>query len=70
MGNRLRRATYQTDAELSEQQAQRNIRELVRAGWLGAKGEAQSRYYMAGPDLPKEIARGIREPRPLRDPYA
>ncbi|MFF3075432.1 Fic family protein [Kitasatospora sp. NPDC057936] len=70
MGNRVRRATYQTDAELSEQQAQRDIRELVRAGWLTAKGEAQGRYYTAGPDLPEEIARGIREPRPLRDPYA
>ncbi|WP_354642938.1 Fic family protein [Kitasatospora camelliae] len=70
MGNRLRRATYQTDAELSEQQAQRDIRELVRAGWLIAKGEAQGRYYTAGPDLPEAITRGVREPRPLRDPYA
>ncbi|WSJ66767.1 Fic family protein [Kitasatospora sp. NBC_01302] len=70
MGNRVRRATYQTDAGLSEQQAQRDIRELVRAGWLLAKGEAQGRYYTAGPDLPEEITRGVREPRPLRDPYA
>ncbi|MBV6703078.1 Fic family protein [Kitasatospora aureofaciens] len=70
MGNRLRRATYQADAELSEQQAQRDIRELVRAGWLTAKGEAQGRYYTAGPDLPEEITRGVRQPRPLRDPYA
>ncbi|MEU4303647.1 Fic family protein [Kitasatospora aureofaciens] len=70
MGNRLRRATYQADAELSEQQAQRDIRELVRAGWLAAKGEAQGRYYLAGPDLPEDITRGVREPRPLRDPYA
>ncbi|MET8539503.1 hypothetical protein ABZW03_02430 [Kitasatospora sp. NPDC004799] len=70
MGNRLRRATYQADAELSEQQAQRDIRELVRAGWLTAKGEAQGRYYTAGADLPEEITRGVREPRPLRDPYA
>ncbi|MFB7949138.1 Fic family protein [Kitasatospora phosalacinea] len=70
MGNRLRRATYQADAELSEQQAQRDIRELVRADWLVAKGEAQGRYYTAGPDLPESITRGVREPRPLRDPYA
>ncbi|MFD0276907.1 hypothetical protein ACFVHB_23795 [Kitasatospora sp. NPDC127111] len=39
MGNRLRRASYQADAEFGEQQAQRDIRELVRAGWLAAKGE-------------------------------
>lgn len=69
MGNRVRRATYQSDAELSEQQAQRDIRELVRAGWLAAKGEAQGRYYTGGQGLPEEIPRGVREPRPLRDPY-
>lgn len=70
MGNRLRRATYQADAELSEQQAQRDIRELAKAGWLTAHGEAQSRYYTAGPQLPENITHGAREPRPLRDPYA
>ncbi|MFG2698005.1 Fic family protein [Kitasatospora sp. NPDC048407] len=69
MGNRVRRATYQSDADLSEQQAQRDIRELVRAGWLATNGEAQGRYYTAGPDLPEGITRGVREPRPLRDPY-
>lgn len=42
MGNRLRRATYQTDAELSEQQAQRDIRELVRAGF-GLQPKARRR---------------------------
>ncbi|MFI9331201.1 Fic family protein [Kitasatospora sp. NPDC052868] len=70
MGNRLRRATYQADAELSEQQAQRDIRELVRADWLAARGEAQGRYYTAGSDLPEKIMQRVREPRPLRDPYA
>lgn len=70
MGNRIRRATYQTDAELSEQQAQRDIRELVRAGWLAAEGEAQGRYYTAGAQLPEEITLEVRRPRPLRDPYA
>ncbi|MFE3498537.1 hypothetical protein ACFXPX_03265 [Kitasatospora sp. NPDC059146] len=70
MGNHLRRATYQADAELSEQQAQRDIRELVRAGSLAAQGEAQGRYCTAGSDLPEPIVRGVREPRPLRDPYA
>ncbi|MFJ8438836.1 hypothetical protein [Kitasatospora griseola] len=66
----LGRATHQADAELSEQQAQRDIREMVRASWLAAKGEAQGRYYTAGPDLPEDITHGVREPRQLRDPYA
>ncbi len=70
MGNRLRRATYQVDSGMSEQQAQRDIRELVRAGWLAARDEAQGRYYLAGPDLPEKITRGVRKPRLLRDPYA
>ncbi|WP_035796798.1 Fic family protein [Kitasatospora mediocidica] len=69
MGNRLRRVTYQADAELSEQQAQRDIRELVKSAWLVARGEAQGRYYVAGPELPDAVVRGVREPRPLRDPY-
>jgi Fic family protein len=69
MGNRVRRATYQADAELSEQQAQRDIRELVRAGWLLPHGEAQGRYYGQGPALPEDIVRDVREPRPLREPY-
>ena len=70
MGDRVRRATCQSDAQLGEQLAQRDFRELVRAGWLIAKGEAQGRYYTGGPDLPQEITRGAREPRPPRDPYA
>lgn len=70
MGNRVRRATYQTDAELSEQQAQRDIRELVRARWLAPRGEAQGRYYTAGGGMPESITRGVLRPRPLREPYA
>ncbi|WP_055549129.1 Fic family protein [Streptomyces sp. NBRC 110028] len=69
MGNRVRRATYQVDAELSEQQAQRDIRELVRARWLVPHGEAQGRYYTAGEGMPESITRGVLRPRPLREPY-
>jgi glutathione S-transferase len=69
MGNRVRRATYQTDAELSQQQAQRDVRELVRAGWLEARGEAQSRYYLVGDRAPDDIVRVARNPKPLRNPY-
>jgi Fic family protein len=70
MGNRVRRATYQTDADLSRQQAQRDVRELVRAGWLEARGEAQSRYYVVGDRAPEELVHVVDRPRPLRDPYA
>jgi Fic family protein len=69
MGNRVRRATYQSDAELSEQQAQRDIRELVRAQWLTAHGETQGRYYTIGPALPETIIHTVQQPRALREPY-
>jgi len=69
MGNRVRRATYQADAELSEQQAQRDIRELVRAGWLTVHGETQGRYYTIGTALPETITHTVQQPRALREPY-
>jgi Fic family protein len=70
MGHRARRATYQKDAELSEQQAQRDIRDLVRADWLEARGEAQTRHYVAGPAFPKQVRHSATRSRPLTDPYA
>jgi Fic family protein len=69
MGQRVRRAVYQLDAELSEQQALRDIRDLVRAEWLQARGEAQARYYIVGPGLPAEVAQAARQSRPLQEPY-
>lgn len=70
MGHRTRRAVYQEDAELSEQQALRDIRDLVRFGWLEARGAAQARYYVAGAEFPADIKRAATQPRPPRDPYS
>lgn len=70
MGHRARRAVYQKDAELSQQQALRDIRDLVRAGWLEAHGEAQARYYVAREGFPSDIRRIAAEPHQVRDPYA
>jgi Fic family protein len=69
LGHRTRRAVYQKDAELSEQQALRDIRDLARAGWLEARGEAQGRYYVAASGFPDEIRQIAAQPRQLRDPY-
>ncbi len=49
LGNRIRRPVYQSDAELSLQQSTRDIRELVRLGWLEQHGKARGRFYAAGP---------------------
>jgi Fic family protein len=69
-GSRTRRAVYQEDAGLSEQQAQRDMRDLVRAGWLEPRGEAQARYYVAGPDFPEEVKSAAGGAHAIHDPYA
>ncbi|GAA1908818.1 Fic family protein [Streptomyces sodiiphilus] len=51
LGGRVRRPVYQSDAELSLQQSTRDIREMVRTGWLEQHGEARGRYYTAGPRI-------------------
>ncbi|WP_326650733.1 MULTISPECIES: Fic family protein [unclassified Streptomyces] len=48
-GGRVRRPVYQIDAELSVQQSTRDIRQMVRLGWLQQHGEARGRFYTAGP---------------------
>lgn len=70
MGQRTRRAVYEKDAELTEQKARRDLRDLVSAGWLEARGEAQTRYYVAGPGFPEPIRAAATRPRATRDPYA
>lgn len=70
MGHRARRAVYQKDAELSQQQALRDMRDLIRAGWFKAQGEAQARYYVAGEGFPGDILQIAAQPHQVRDPYA
>jgi Fic family protein len=70
MGHRVRRATYQTDAEIGEQAAQRDLRRLIQEGWLEAHGDAQGRYYLAGSSVPDDMRDLVERPFPLVDPYA
>jgi Fic family protein len=70
MGHRTRRAVYEQDAGLSVQQARRDLRDLVSAQWIAPQGEAQTRYYVAGPAFPEEIRQAATQPRVIRDPYA
>ncbi|RBM13146.1 Fic family protein [Streptomyces sp. PT12] len=65
LGGRVRRPVYQSDAELSLQQSTRDIRELVRLGWLEQHGKARGRFYTAG-----SRTRAIRdEVRRSTDPF-
>ncbi|MFD9719760.1 Fic family protein [Streptomyces sp. NPDC059076] len=69
-GSKVRRTVYQQDAELSDQQAIRDIRELVRLGWLTPHGKARARYYAAGPRMAVANAEVRGNLEPYADPYA
>lgn len=68
-GLRVRNATYRSVAEVSDQVASRDLKALVDAGWLEAKGERRGRYYTASRRL-REIAAQTREPAEWIDPFA
>ncbi|MFE5946832.1 Fic family protein [Streptomyces sp. NPDC056480] len=68
-GSRVRRTVYQQDGELSGQQAVRDLRDLVRRGWLTAHGQTRARTYAAGPLIAK-VQQDVRQSlAPYTDPY-
>lgn len=77
IGLRVRNATYRsyfadTPEEITEVTASRDLKALVSAGLLEARGEKRGRHYVAKPVL-AEIRRRVRdarEPRDDRDPFA
>ena len=69
MGLQVRRPVYEKDAEVEAATAARDLRGLVAAGWLVARGETRGRYYVASPEL-REIRRAVVGERiALVDPY-
>jgi hypothetical protein len=67
-GSKVRRTVYQQDAELSDQQAIRDMRELVGLGWLVPNGKARARYYAPGPRM-TSVQETVRQSEPYADPY-
>lgn len=68
-GQRVRRATYQHDAGLSDGQAVRDLRTLTRAGLLNPVGETRARSHTAAAvlhDLGRRIDHDL---PPIVDPY-
>lgn len=67
---RLRRSTYESDAEVEQGTAARDLRQMVAAGLLEARGETRGRYYVGSDRLVAEY-RSLRSgrARPV-DPYA
>ncbi|MFB6579362.1 Fic family protein [Streptomyces sp. NPDC056402] len=69
-GSRVRRAVYQHDAELSDQQAIRDLRDLVRRGWLVAHGQTRARSYAPGARI-ESVQQAVRQSlEPYSDPYS
>lgn len=67
---RVRRARYEHDEDLSLQQAQRDLRDLVAAGILTPVGKTRARYYQPGTAFPDEAREIAMSPVTLVDPYA
>jgi hypothetical protein len=75
-GLRVRNSTYraslqETEDEITEQTAGRDLGELVKVGLLTAKGKARGRFYTAGQELIAVRRRIIdsRDPRDDSDPF-
>jgi Fic family protein len=69
MTGRARRLRYEHAENLSTQQAQRDLRDLVTAGLLEPVGRTRARYYAEGPRFPAAALEIARTPIPLTDPY-
>ena len=77
LGLRVRNSTYRaalrdTEDEITEQTASRDLRELRDAGLLRARGQARGRFYVAAPDIAAIQQRIVdaRDRRDDSDPFA
>ncbi|WP_277441007.1 Fic family protein [Streptomyces sp. SPB162] len=68
-GSRVRRTVYQQDADLSDQQAIRDLRELVRREWLAPHGAARARYYAPGRRMESAQSEVRGSLEPYTNPY-
>jgi hypothetical protein len=67
---RVRRARYEHDEDLSLQQAQRDLRDLVAEEILAPVGRTRARYYKPGAEFPERALEIANSPVVLADPYA
>lgn len=68
LGFSVRNSTYRAAAEISDEVAGKDLRALVEAGLLEARGEKRGRFYVAGDWLKKTRAQ-TREARYVTDPF-
>lgn len=67
-GLRVKNATYRSAAQISENVASRDLKELVDTGFLTSAGEKRGRYYEAS-QLVKVMRDRAREPKANIDPF-
>lgn len=66
---RIRRLRYEHAEGLSLQQAQRDLRDLVSAGYLAPVGRTRARFYTEGWRFPEAALTEARTPRAVVSPY-
>lgn len=68
-GLKVRNSSYRSAADINDNLASRDLKQLVRAGYLIPKGETRGRYYEASPWL-KDLRDSVRELKVVADPFA
>ena len=68
-GGRVRNASYRVSADISNNLASRDLKALVDANLLAAKGERRGRFYVASPAV-TEMRQRLRLPKNVDDPFA
>jgi Fic family protein len=67
-GSRVRNASYRVGLDISNNLASRDLKQLVDAGLLIAKGEKRGRHYVASPEV-RAIRERHRRPKSISDPF-
>jgi Fic family protein len=67
-GTRVRNASYRVSTDISNNLASRDLKQLVDAGLLEAKGERRGRHYVAAPPV-REIRERNRRPKGVENPF-
>lgn len=68
-GLRVRRPAYEKDAAIEPGTAGRDLRILMGAGLVEARGETRGRYYIGTPELLRIRQEVVSVREPLRNPY-
>lgn len=69
LGFRVRNASYRTAAEITDDLASRDLRDLITEGYLEPEGARRGRVYVGSPQLKDIRARTLIRRHPIPDPF-